>query len=120
MRGGRRDANGPFLAEELTRRGLEPARITLVGDEPEELEAALREGLSADLLVVSGGLGPTHDDRTVELLARAAGLPTSVEPELAQEIEACLAADRRAPPAARTRSSRRESASRRRFPKAGG
>jgi nicotinamide-nucleotide amidase len=87
LRGGRRDANGPFLAEELTALGLEPARITLVGDEPEELEAALREGLSADLLVVSGGLGPTHDDRTVELLARAAGLGTSVEPGLEQEIE---------------------------------
>jgi nicotinamide-nucleotide amidase len=87
VRGGRRDANGPFLADELTRLGLEPARITLVGDVPEELEAALREGLSAELLVVSGGLGPTHDDRTVELLARAAGLPTSVQPELAQEIE---------------------------------
>ena len=87
VRGGRRDANGPFLAEELTQLGLEPARITLVGDEPEELEAALREGLSADLLVVSGGLGPTHDDRTVELLARAAGLSSAVEPELEQEIE---------------------------------
>jgi nicotinamide-nucleotide amidase len=87
VRGGRRDANGPFLAEELTRLGLEPARITLVGDEPAELEAALREGLWADLLVVSGGLGPTHDDRTVELLARAAGLNASVEPELAREIE---------------------------------
>lgn len=87
LRGGRRDANGPFLAEELTALGLEPARITLVGDEPEELEAALREGLSADLLVVSGGLGPTHDDRTVELLARAAGLGASVEPQLEQEIE---------------------------------
>ena len=87
VRGGRRDANGPFLAEELTRLGLEPARITLVGDEPEELEAALREGLAADLLVVSGGLGPTHDDRTVELLARAAGLSSAVVPELEQEIE---------------------------------
>lgn len=87
LRGGRRDANGPFLAKELTALGLEPARITLVGDEPEELEAALREGLSADLLVVSGGLGPTHDDRTVELLARAAGLATSVKPELEQQIE---------------------------------
>ena len=87
VRGGRRDANGPFLAEELTKRGLEPTRVTLVGDEPEELEAALREGLGADLLVVSGGLGPTHDDRTVELLARAAGLASSVEPELAEEIE---------------------------------
>lgn len=88
LRGGRRDANGPFLAEELTALGLEPARITLVGDEPEELEAALREGLSADLLVVSGGLGPTHDDRTVALLARAAGVGTFVEPALEQEIEA--------------------------------
>ena len=87
VRGGRRDANGPFLAEELTQLGLEPARITLVGDEPEELEAALREGLAADLLVVSGGLGPTHDDRTVELLARAAGLSSSVVPELEEEIE---------------------------------
>ena len=87
IRGGRRDANGPFLAEALTALGLEPARITLVGDEPAELEAALREGLQADLLVTSGGLGPTHDDRTVELLARAAGLETAVDPELAREIE---------------------------------
>ena len=119
MRGGRRDANGPFLAEELTRLGLEPARITLVGDEPEELEAALREGLSADLVVVSGGLGPTHDDRTVELLARAAGLPTSVEPELAQEIEGVSRriAERLRRPYAEFEE---ESASRRRCPKAGG
>jgi nicotinamide-nucleotide amidase len=87
LRGGRRDANGPFLAAELTALGLEPARITLVGDEPYELEAVLREGLTADLLVVSGGLGPTHDDRTVELLARAAGLELAVVPELETEIE---------------------------------
>ncbi len=87
LRGGRRDANGPFLAAELTSLGLEPARITLVGDEPDELEAALREGLEADLLVVSGGLGPTHDDRTVELLARAAGFQSSVLHALEQEIE---------------------------------
>jgi competence/damage-inducible protein CinA-like protein len=87
IRGGRRDANGPFLAAELTRLGLEPERITIVGDEPGKLEAALREGIAADLLVVSGGLGPTHDDRTVELLARAAGLETHVEAELAEEIE---------------------------------
>jgi len=87
IRGGRRDANGPFLADELTRLGLEPARITLVGDEPAELEGAIREGLEGDLLVISGGLGPTHDDRTVELLARAAGLAALVDPGLEQEIE---------------------------------
>jgi nicotinamide-nucleotide amidase len=87
IRGGRRDANGPFLAEELTRLGLEPARITVVGDDPAELEPAIREGLEADLLVLSGGLGPTHDDRTVELLARAAGLEAQVVPQLEREIE---------------------------------
>ena len=88
VRGARRDANGPFLADELTRLGLEPARITLVGDDAERLEEAIREGLDGDLLVISGGLGPTHDDRTVELLARAAGLEAPVDEGLAQEIEA--------------------------------
>jgi len=87
IRGSRRDANGPFLAEQLTRLGLEPERITLVGDEPGKLEAALREGLESDLLVSSGGLGPTHDDRTVELLARAAGISAVVDPDLERQIE---------------------------------
>jgi len=87
MRGGRRDLNGPFLAGELSALGLEPARITLVGDRPEELEDALRDGLRADLLVVSGGLGPTHDDRTVGVLARAAGLEATVDAGLEAEIE---------------------------------
>jgi nicotinamide-nucleotide amidase len=87
IRGSRRDSNGPFLAEELTRLGLEPSAIRIVGDDPAELEPAIREGLEADLLVLSGGLGPTHDDRTVELLARAAGLEAVVVPELEQEIE---------------------------------
>jgi competence/damage-inducible protein CinA-like protein len=88
VRGARRDANGPFLADELTQLGLEPDRITLVGDDPDRLEEAIREGLGGDLLVISGGLGPTHDDRTVELLARAAGLEAPVDEKLAQEIEA--------------------------------
>jgi nicotinamide-nucleotide amidase len=87
VRGERTDRNGPFLAGELLRLGVEPARIQLVGDDPEELEAVLREGLEADLLVISGGLGPTHDDRTVELLARAAGRALVVDRELEAEIE---------------------------------
>ena len=87
VRGDRRDLNGPFLASELLRLGLEPARISIVGDDPAELEAALREGLEADLCCVSGGLGPTHDDRTVELVARAAGRELVVDEALAAEIE---------------------------------
>jgi nicotinamide-nucleotide amidase len=86
-RGGRQDANGPFLARELAARGLEPARIIVVGDRPDELEAALEEGLQADLLVTSGGLGPTHDDRTVEMLARVAGRDVVVDEGLEARIE---------------------------------
>ena len=87
VRGDRRDLNGPFLAGELVRLGLEPARITIVGDGPDELAASLSEGLAADLLVISGGLGPTHDDRTIELLAAAAGRELLVDRGLEQEIE---------------------------------
>lgn len=88
VRGGRRDANGPFLSDELTRRGLEPARVLIVGDRPEELEGAVRAGLEAELCILSGGLGPTHDDRTIEMLARGTGRPLVLDPELEREIEA--------------------------------
>jgi nicotinamide-nucleotide amidase len=87
VRGERTDRNGPFLAAEALTHGLEPARIAVVGDLPAELEAALREGLEADACLVSGGLGPTHDDRTVEMLARAAGIDLVVDRALEQEIE---------------------------------
>jgi len=86
VRGDRTDRNGPFLARELVRLGLEPASITIVGDDERELEAAFAVGLDADLCVVSGGLGPTHDDRTVELVARAAGLSLHVDEGLRTQI----------------------------------
>ena len=88
VRGDRQDRNGPFLAAELLRLGVEPARISIVGDDPEELETALREGLEADLCLISGGLGPTHDDRTVELAAHASGRRLVVDETLEAEIEA--------------------------------
>jgi len=88
VRGDRRDLNGPFLAAELVRLGVTPARIVIVGDAPEELEGALAHGLAADLCVVSGGLGPTHDDRTVELVARVLGRRLETDPELERQIEA--------------------------------
>jgi nicotinamide-nucleotide amidase len=88
VRGDRADANGAYLGRELTRLGLEPARLLVVGDDPAELEAAVREGLAADVCVLSGGLGPTHDDRTVETLARVAGRRLVVDDALRREIEA--------------------------------
>jgi nicotinamide-nucleotide amidase len=81
------DENGPFLARELSSRGVAPEQISVIGDRPEQLEAALRDALELDLVVTSGGLGPTHDDRTIELLASAAGRELRVDEELEREIE---------------------------------
>ncbi len=69
------DRNGPWISEQLAAHGVEVAHILIVGDRPEDLESALRfmaaEGM--DLIVTSGGLGPTADDLTAEVVARFAG-----------------------------------------------
>jgi nicotinamide-nucleotide amidase len=87
VRGAIADANGAFLARELTSLGVEPVRWLVVGDRPDELEAALREALEADVCITCGGLGPTHDDRTVETLARVTGRALVLDPALETEIE---------------------------------
>ena len=88
VRGERTDLNGPFLARSLLALGVEPARIHIVGDDPAELEAAVREAVeTADLVATSGGLGPTHDDRTVRIVAKVAGLAVRVDEELETQIE---------------------------------
>ena len=87
VRGERTDRNGPFYAREALALGLVPERILIVGDDPGDLEAALRSADGAEVCLVSGGLGPTHDDRTVELVARVAGAPLRVDRELESRIE---------------------------------
>jgi nicotinamide-nucleotide amidase len=97
VRGERADLNGPFLARSLLALGVEPARIQIVGDNPDELEEAVRDAVgSADLVACSGGLGPTHDDRTVEVVAKVAGRALHVDKELEAQIEAVsrMAAER--------------------------
>ena len=88
VRGERQDRNGPFLAAQVVRLGLDPDRIAIVGDRVEDLERAFTEGFEADLCLVSGGLGPTHDDRTVELVARVAGRSLILDEALEREIGA--------------------------------
>ena len=69
------DANGPWVSERLAEYGVEVAHIMVVADRPEDLEAALRFMATEkmDLIVTSGGLGPTADDLTAEVVARFAG-----------------------------------------------
>jgi nicotinamide-nucleotide amidase len=87
VRGERTDLNGPFYAREALLLGLQPARLTIVGDDPAALEQAFQDGFQAEVCLVSGGLGPTHDDRTVELVAKVAGRAMRVDPELEAQIE---------------------------------
>jgi nicotinamide-nucleotide amidase len=86
------DANGPWLSERLAEHGVEVAHILVVGDRPEDLEAALRfmAGEGMDLIVTSGGLGPTADDLTAEIVARFAGRPLVLDQEMEAKIAAIL------------------------------
>jgi nicotinamide-nucleotide amidase len=80
------DANTRFLAHELDALGIELRRVSVVGDAREEIVAGLRELAGHDLLITSGGLGPTHDDRTVEAVAEAAGAELAVDEQLLATI----------------------------------
>jgi nicotinamide-nucleotide amidase len=66
------DRNGPWIADRLLELGVELAHITICGDRPSDIEAQLRfmADQGVDLIVTSGGLGPTADDMTVEVVAR--------------------------------------------------
>jgi nicotinamide-nucleotide amidase len=69
------DSNGPWVSERLAEHGVEVAHIVVVADRPGDLEAALRfmAAEDLDLIVTTGGLGPTADDLTAEVVARFAG-----------------------------------------------
>jgi nicotinamide-nucleotide amidase len=69
------DSNGPWVSERLAEQGVEVAHIVVVADRPDDLEAALRfmAAEKMDLIVTTGGLGPTADDLTGEVVARFAG-----------------------------------------------
>jgi nicotinamide-nucleotide amidase len=88
-----RDANGPWLADRLLELGVELAHIGIVGDRPEDMRAQLeflaREGV--DLIVTSGGLGPTADDLTTEVVAQFAGREMVLDEELEGRIAAIVA-----------------------------
>jgi nicotinamide-nucleotide amidase len=82
------DRNGPWLAERLGELGAEVADIVTVGDRREDLEAALRflAAQGADLIVTSGGLGPTADDLTAEVVGRFAGRDLVLDEEMERKI----------------------------------
>jgi nicotinamide-nucleotide amidase len=82
------DRNGPWIADRLLELGVELAHITICGDRPADIEAQLRfmAEQDVDLIVTSGGLGPTADDMTVEVVARFCGDQLVLDEELENKI----------------------------------
>ncbi|HYB28501.1 MAG TPA: competence/damage-inducible protein A [Solirubrobacteraceae bacterium] len=86
------DRNGPWLSERLVELGVDTAMIQIVGDRSEDLLAALRfmadQGMA--LIVTSGGLGPTADDLTAEIVGQFAGREMVLDSELEEQIAEIL------------------------------
>src|SRR5256885_299959 len=87
-----RDANGPWLADRLFELGIDLAHVTICGDRPEDMEAQLRFLADQDmqLIVTSGGLGPTADDLTGEVVAGFQGRPLELDDAMEARIAEIL------------------------------
>ena len=87
------DRNGPWLADRLRDLGVDLALTVIVGDRAADIEAALRFMADAgmDLVLTSGGLGPTADDLTAEVVGRFQGREMVLDAPLQQRIAQILA-----------------------------
>ena len=82
------NTNAQFLSELLASAGIDVLYHTAVGDNPRRLRAAVEIARGrCDLLVFTGGLGPTYDDMTKETVAEAFGLTLEYHPEVMEEIQ---------------------------------
>jgi nicotinamide-nucleotide amidase len=83
-----RDRNGPWLSDRLRELGVDLAHVTICGDRPQDMEAQLRfmADQGVDLVVTSGGLGPTADDLTLEIVARFTGRELELDEALEGRI----------------------------------
>jgi len=83
------DTNTHYLARSLRDAGIDLYRTTIVGDNLERIAQAIREATSrANIVISTGGLGPTVDDPTRQAVALAVGTDTEFKPELWQQIQA--------------------------------
>lgn len=77
-----KDENGPWLIQQLNERGISVERCSILPDEPEIIAEELQRFGHCDYRFTTGGLGPTHDDRTLEGVARALGRSLVTDEEL--------------------------------------
>jgi nicotinamide-nucleotide amidase len=86
------DTNSLVITERLNQIGIEVRAKAVVGDDRADLEAALAQALTrSDLIVMTGGLGPTDDDLTREAAAAVFGVPLEIDERIVSRIEARFA-----------------------------
>lgn len=86
------DRNGPWLADRLEELGVDLAHIVIVGDRREDMLAALRfmAAQGIDVVLTSGGLGPTADDLTAEVVGEFQGREMVLDGALEERIAEIL------------------------------
>ncbi len=86
------DRNGPWVAQQLLTMGVDVAHLTVCGDRPADLTAQVQflADQHVDLIVTTGGLGPTADDLTVETVAALYGREMHLDVELEGRITAIV------------------------------
>lgn len=89
LRGETVNSNAAWLGAELTARGVRVARTTVVPDDVDVIAAVVNAARDrADAVITTGGLGPTHDDRTMRAIAAARGVDLAVHEGAAAWVEA--------------------------------
>ena len=92
------DTNTRYLAQNLRDLGVDLYRTITIGDNEERIASAIRESMErADIVITTGGLGPTIDDPTREAVAKAAGVETEFREDLWQQVVATIARYGRTP-----------------------
>jgi len=93
------NTNVAYIGKALARLGISVYHTSVVGDNQKRLREAVENALlNADLLILSGGLGPTYDDLTKETVAEALGLPMVRDEKILQEIEDYFTSSKRMMP----------------------
>ncbi len=88
LHGETRDKNGPWLLQQLNHRGITVQSLCVLPDQPDRIAGHIRRARSETYVLVTGGIGPTHDDRTREAVAKGVGVPRQVHPRVEEWLEA--------------------------------
>jgi nicotinamide-nucleotide amidase len=85
------DTNSAFIAKRLAENGIEMIKTQTVGDDLKRMEETIRDSMGrSNIIITTGGIGPTEDDLTREAIANVMNRPLTFQPRLMEQIEALI------------------------------